>query len=340
MRWRHLWIALLALAAAAIAVVVAIAADSGQFAGPTGRPPPSASRPEQGNGTPPASLADQPCGWLAKAPAYRHVIWIWLENKSYRDIIGSGQAPYLNGLTRECGLATNYRNVSHPSLPNYLAATSGLARSVRGLPWMSYLDCAPGVFCGTAAASVFAQGETWHAYEESMPSNCYAKDSGEYAVRHNPPPYYTTLPGCADSDVPYSRLATDLADRSLPAFSFVTPNLIDDMHDGTVAEGDTWLRRNLPAILTSPQYADGTTAIFITWDEGNGGHTLENCVANASDQSCHVPTLVISPSTPAGARSGTLFNHYSLLGTTERLLGLPLLGSASRYPAMTSAFNL
>jgi hypothetical protein len=35
-----------------------------------------------------------------------------------------------------------------------------------------------------------------------------------------------------------------------------------------------------------------------------------------------------------------LFNHYSLLGTAEQLLGLPRLGQASSYPTMTAAFHL
>jgi hypothetical protein len=53
-----------------------------------------------------------------------------------------------------------------------------------------------------------------------------------------------------------------------------------------------------------------------------------------------VATFVLSPSTPAGATSATLFNHYSLLGTAEQLLGLPYLGEAADYQTMTSAFNL
>ncbi len=86
-----------------------------------------------------------------------------------------------------------------------------------------------------------------------MPSNCDKSNSGEYAVRHNPPPYYTTLSGCTTFDVPYTQLSTDLAGGTLPAFSFITPNLIDDMHDGTIAEGDSWLSSNLPTILNSSE---------------------------------------------------------------------------------------
>jgi hypothetical protein len=256
----------------------------------------------------PATAVAGPCGSVAVPPAYRHVVWIWMENHSYGDIIGNkAQAPYLNALASECGLATNYHNVSHPSLPNYLAATSGSGRD--GLPFLSWLDCGPSVACDTSAASIFGQGETWKAYQESMPSNCARSNSGQYAVRHNPPPYYEKLSGCASRDVPYAQLGTDLAANALPAFSFVTPNLIHDMHDGSIAQGDSWLARHLPALLNSAAYKSGTTAIFITWDEGSGGHQIENCATKTSDASCHVATIVVSPSTRAGTRSGILFNH-------------------------------
>ncbi len=259
-----------------------------------------------------------------------------MENHSYNTIIGSSQAPYINSLAAKCGLATNYHNISHPSLPNYVGATSGLGFAA--LQKFS-TDCDPSRACSTSAASIFGQGETWKAYEESMPSNCDPVNSGEYAVRHNPPPYFTTLTRCATFDVPYSQLATDLAGNTLPAFSFITPNVIDDMHDGTIADGDTWLASNLPVIFNSPQYQDGSTAVFLTWDEGEGG-TAINCATNTTDVGCHVATIVISPSTVPGTTSPTLFNHYSLLGTAEQLLGLPELGLASSFPTLTAAFDL
>jgi hypothetical protein len=287
----------------------------------------------------PAAAAG-PCGTTATAPAYQHVIWIWMENHSLGDIIGNtSQAPYLNSLASECGLATNYHNITHPSAPNYLAATSGV--SMGSLPIFSYLDCNESIVCNMSGSQgIFGQGETTKSYEESMPSNCDKSNSGEYAVRHNPQVYYTSLSTCAADDVPYTQLAADLAGNTLPAFSFVTPNLIDDMHDGTIAQGDSWLAANLPAILGSSEYTSGSTAVFVTFDEGSGGIVGENCTANTSDTSCAVPTLVISPSTPAGARSATLFSHYSLLGTTEALLGLPRLGQAASAATLTAPFNL
>jgi len=283
------------------------------------------------------ALAAGPCGTTTTAPTYKHVIWIWFENHSSSSIIGSSQAPYFNTIANECGLATNYHNLSHPSLPNYVGATSGLAVSSL-TPFDG--DCNPTGSCTTTSASIFSQGETWKAYEESMPSNCYKSNSGEYAVRHNPPPYFTSLTGCSTKDVPYSQLATDLAGNALPAFSFITPNLIDDMHDGTVAQGNAWLSNNLPKILSSPEYTSGNTAVFITFDEGSGGTKGENCATNTTDNSCKIPTIVVSPSTKAGTKSGTLFNHYSLLATAERLLGLPALRQAASATTMTAAFNL
>src|ERR1700752_3953029 len=75
---------------------------------------------------PQAASASHPCGAAAKPGTIQHGIWIWLENHSYGTILGSSQAPYFNTLAKDCGLAANYHNVTHPSLPNYIAATSGL----------------------------------------------------------------------------------------------------------------------------------------------------------------------------------------------------------------------
>jgi hypothetical protein len=115
--------------------------------------------------------------------------------------------------------------------------------------------------------------------------------------------------------------------------------VIDDMHDGTVPDGDGWLKANVPKILSSSEYKTGKVVLFITWDEGEGG-TSSDCATNTTDIGCHVATLVASPSTKRGTKSGTLLNHYSLLGTTERLLHLRLLGLARSSASMIRAFKL
>ena len=105
---------------ARLAVAVLVAGSSGVAAVATAGP----------------ALAAGPCGTVSTAPVYKHVIWIWMENHSYGDIIGNkAQAPYLNALASECGLATNYHNISHPSLPNYLALTSGSTWGIADDGW-------------------------------------------------------------------------------------------------------------------------------------------------------------------------------------------------------------
>ena len=100
------------------------------------------------------------------------------------------------------------------------------------------------------------------------------------------------------------------------------------MHDCSVGTGDTWLSQWVPKLLASPEYRSGTTALFITWDEDDGG----------SGQ--HIATLVVAPSVPSGLNDPTVYDHYSLLRTTEEMLGLPLLGGAQAATSMRLGMHL
>lgn len=281
---------------------------------------------------------NSPCGRVpAGSASYSHVIWLWMENQSYSTVTDSRSAPFLVSLERQCGIATNYQNITHPSLPNYIAATSGASR---GALSRFATDCSPSASCSISAPSLFAQVASWRAYEESMPRPCDRSDAGLYAVRHNPPAYYRSLAGeCARSDLPIDRLDAALARNSLPAFTFITPNLCHDSHSCAVSSADGWLTGEVEKIVQSSAYRAGHTALFITYDEGTGDIPV-NCAAHRHASSCHVATVVVSPSTPTGTRSAGLFNHYSLLRTTEDLLGAGHLGVAARAHGMSSAFGL
>jgi phosphatidylinositol-3-phosphatase len=157
-----------------------------------------------------------------------------------------------------------------------------------------------------------------------MPGACTLSNVRSYAVRHNPATYYAGIrPECRAQDVPLRGAPAPAA-----AFTFVTPNLCHDMHSCPVRDGDRWIATWLPRVLRSRQYRDGSTAVFITWDEDDG----------SSGQ--HIPTLVVSPDTRQGTRSPTPYDHYSLLATTEDLLRVPRLGSAARATSMAGAFGL
>ena len=278
---------------------------------------------------PRARGANPVCGMLVTRPArVSHVVWVVMENRSYSEVVG---APYIKALSLQCGMATNYHNVSHPSQPNYIAMTSG--RPLAALP---ATDCS--TFCPVSGASIFTQTSSWRVYAESMPGNCVRHDATPYVVHHTAVPYYTAVTNCASNDLPL----TALNPAALPAFTMIVPNVKNDMHENSssVAAGDTWLRSHLGAILASPTYLSGSTVVFLTWDEGGLSRSTKNCATNASDPGCHVALLVMSPYTVPGTRWTTMSNHYSLLAVTEQLLRLPYLGQAARAPTIRTAFSL
>ncbi|HQT99323.1 MAG TPA: alkaline phosphatase family protein [Acidimicrobiales bacterium] len=263
-----------------------------------------------------ASTNTPACGVAGAPPHYRHVVWIVLENVGYQ-VVGSTQAPFLNGVARACGLATNDHAVAHPSLPNYLALVAGSTLGVRddNEPSQHHLR----------APSLFTQLRgNWRAYAESMPTSCDTVTSGTYAARHNPAVYFTNLrASCARRDVAMPAHLTLSA-----AFTFIAPNVCDDMHSCSIATGDAWLARVVPAIEASPEYRAHTLALFITMDESD---------SSASNQ---VPTYVIAPSVPRGRRVATYFTHYSLLATTEQLLGVTRLAHARGATTFIAGFHL
>ena len=238
------------------------------------------------------------------------------ENHSLQQVIGNAQLPYLNSLASRYGLATRWNDLSHPSLPNYLGLMSG---SIQDNPH----DTTPAdrTYSGPTVADQLAHaGYSWRAYIEDMPHPCDLTDTfspGNYDVNHNPFVYFDSIRhnrAQCNRVVPFTRFGTDLRDNTAPDFMWVSPNLINDMHDGTYAQGDDFLRRQIPLVLASRWYrANGT--IIITFDEGE---TTEQ-----------VATIVISQHTQRGARLTTAGSHYGTLRAIEETYGVPLLGGAA-----------
>jgi phospholipase C len=302
-----------------------------------------------GAAAPASAAAAAPCGTrTGVAPAtYRHVIVIMLENRSYRDVLGGAgsaaqhAAPYLNQLAGECGVATNYRGATHPSHPNYMAVTGGVDTA-------AYTVAAPSIF-----GQVRNAGGSWRVYEGSMAHPCQRQAAFPYKPQHNPGVAYKSVAAdCRRWDTNLTGLQHDIATGGLPTYAFIAPDQCNDMELAckagakAISVGDNWLKTWVPRLLGSRGYRTGHTAIFITWDEGThgSGFNTEDCVAPAhlKDVSCHVATLVLSQYVSRGQRSSVLFSHYSLLQTTERLLGLrPFIGHAAdaTTTGMRSAFG-
>ncbi|BDZ45963.1 alkaline phosphatase family protein [Naasia aerilata] len=238
-------------------------------------------------------------------PVPDHIVVILEENEPADHVLGDDDAPYLNELAAAGAVATNYSAITNPSLPNYVALTSG---STNGIT----TDCLPadcGVDVPNLADRVEAAGLTWKIYGEGMPQPCSTGSTGNYAPRHIPFLYYRDISGdssrCRQHVVPYEQLATDLADDRLPSLAFVTPDLCNDMHNCDIATGDTWLSQEVPKLLQSPGFG-GDSLLVVTFDEGTAKHN-------------DVATVFAGSLARSGATSDVAYSHYSLLHTIESL---------------------
>ena len=241
------------------------------------------------------------------APPAGHVFVIVMENRSYAQAIAGG---YTAQLARTYGVATNYHGVTHPSLPNYLALTSGST-------WGVADDGFHALPAGGLGAQLTSAGIDWRAYMEGMNNGCF-RSGYPYALKHNPFAYYGSA--CPANVVNFTQFAGDMAAAQVPRFVWVTPGLCHDGHDCSTAVADTWLAQTIPTILATAAWQDGGV-LFLTWDEGE-------------DSANSVLTIAIRPDVGHVASSGA-YNHYSLLATIEDRLGLPRLGAARDASAMT-----
>ena len=240
------------------------------------------------------------------------VVLIVFENKSPGQVIASSRAPWFTVLSQRYALLSDYRGVAHPSLPNYLALVSGSTHGVT-------TDCTScRVRARNLADRLEGAGKTWKTYAEGLPRPGFTGAwAGRYAKKHNPFLYFEDVLSSAHRRqriVPLESFQRDLRARDLPDFSLVVPDLCHDMHDCSVAIGDTWLHEFLRPLLASRALADGV--VFVVFDEGTG----------SEGGGGRVPALVIGPLVRNGSRASATLDHYSLLRTIENMWGLPPLG--------------
>ena len=236
---------------------------------------------------------------------------IVMENHSYPEAMAQ---PYTAELASRFAVATNYYAISHPSLPNYLALTSGSTWGIRDDDYHT-------LPAGGIGQQLTREGIPWRAYMESMTAGCRTSPE-PYALRHNPFAYYGGA--CPANVVPLTRLDADLAGTT-PRFVWITPNLCNDGHDCSLKVGDDFLRGLIPKILASEAWRAGGV-LFLTWDEDDG---------NADNR---VPLIVVSQNLAVHSTSQR-HDHYSLLATVEDRLGVPRLGAAEQADPLSELFG-
>ncbi len=278
----------------------------------------------------------------AASPA-RTIFLILMENHNWSDIKNNPSAPYINHtLLPMVSYAEQYYNPPgiHPSEPNYLWLEAGTNFGILD-------DAPPSINDQNTTLHLVTlldkAGITWKSYQEDISGTvCPLTEVGSYAPKHNPMVFFDDVTGTNDPNSayciahirPYKELTTDLQKHTEARYNFITPNLCNDMHDScappydSVKQGDTWLARNVPAILDSPAYKNGGI-IFITWDEGEGGDGP-------------VGMIVLSPDAKGGGYSNTIhYTHSSTLRTVEEIFGvIPLLGDAAHATDLRDLFTV
>ncbi|HEU0032146.1 MAG TPA: alkaline phosphatase family protein [Kofleriaceae bacterium] len=270
------------------------------------------------------------------------VFTIVIENKNLDDIRGNAQAPFINSLIAGNTLAAGYHDpFVHPSEPNYLWMVAGENFGILDDkdPSAHPIDSTSHI-----ADQIEHAGLTWKTYQESMGEPCGLKSHGSYAAKHDPFVYFNDINGwdgktfqfsqrCVDHVVDYSQLDADLAANTVPKYAFITPNLDDDMHDGTIAQGDAWLAREVPKILASDAFNHGGV-LFLLWDEGSG-----SALSKGDDP----PFIAISPNAKQGYVSNVDYDTSSYLKTVQQMLGieeLPCDPASADVTAMDDLFTV
>lgn len=267
----------------------------------------------------------------------KHVFVIVEENHDWSAIYKNPDAPYLNDTLLPMGAyAKDYHNVApaldelHPSEPNYILLESGMI----AFPDHTFTtDGEPSRVNSTSSRNHLStllehNNYSWRAYEEDISGNdCPIAVSGNYAPKHNPFIYFHDVSGnppsehnayCRTHIRPLGELTHDLASGTVANYTFITPDLQHDMHDGTVAEADTWLSHIVPEILNATAYKqDG--ALFIIWDEGS----------ELINQNAPIGMVILSPYVNAGYSDAQSYSHASFIKTVQEIFAVsPLLGYA------------
>lgn len=239
-------------------------------------------------------------------PKPSHIVVVIEENKSYGQIVGNDQAPFLNKLASKGALLVNAYGITHPSEPNYLALFSG---STHGLHW----DSCPHHYSDSNLASELRQaGLSFATYSQSLPkAGSTACRQGRYARKHNPAVNWQGANVKPGQNLPFSDFPKHWA--NLPTVSFVIPNIDHDMHSASIAKGDKWLKQHLQGYARWAK--NHNSLLIITWDEDNDRHHNHIPVIIAG---AHVKDMHFQPQ----------INHYSMLRTIETMYGLPLLGKS------------
>lgn len=273
--------------------------------------------------------------WPAGLPVYEHIVIVVEENKDYEQIIGSPAAPYINGtLKAEGANLTRMYAEEHHSQGNYFWLFSGSNQKV------GFYDRIPKkpINARNLGEQLIGAGRLFKGYSEDLPAiGSTVTRSGLYARKHVPWISFSNVPNgttvASSSNLRFQDFPTDYSE--LPTVSFVIPNLINDMHDGSIANsvkaGDTWLQQNIDRYY---QWAKQNNSLLIlTFDENDHGPAgLTDPAAGKLTKRNRIVTIFAGALIkPGDYAEGEGVTHVNLLRTLEAMYGLGRSGAQQPF---------
>ncbi|ORY66654.1 phosphoesterase family-domain-containing protein [Leucosporidium creatinivorum] len=278
-------------------------------------------------------------GPVVKGAAFDRFIQIWLENTDYATAASS---PTFQNLTSRGMLMESYYGVTHPSEPNYAAAAGGDFFGMAGDAFYAFPKNA-----STIVDLLEAKNVSWASYQENMPYDGftgfnytepnYLTGNGSYAYyvrKHNPTILFdsvASVPERALRHRNFNDFAADVNADTIPQWSFITPNLVNDAHDTTIDFTSAWLEYFLYPLLENPNFNTNRTLILLTFDETET-YTVNNNIYTIALGGA-VPTELI------GTTDSTYYTHYSSLSTVEANWQLGSLGRQDTNKTVSNVYS-
>jgi hypothetical protein len=283
---------------------------------------------------------------VAAPPRYDHVVIVVEENRTAGQIVGDlANAPFITALATGGVAMASMFAIEHPSQPNYLQLFSGSNQGVLDddlppnfstTPTSSFPFRTPNLgaeligagftFAGFSEQLETAGANDWADYDPhsaTHPGIYYRRKHNPWAnwvAKVSPTPVNQLASGV---NLAFSQFPSDFT--QLPTVSFVIPNQLHDMHDGSRRQGDDWLRDNLGAYAAWAK--TNNSLLIVTWDEDD---------YNEDNQ---IPTVFHGANLRIGATSAGTWTLHNLLRTIEDMYGVSThAGTAADVRAIVGPF--
>lgn len=255
---------------------------------------------------------------LAAFPVPDHIIFVWFENKNYSQIIGSSSAPFINSLISKGTLFTNSHALGHPSYPEYIAFFGGTKNEKNNN------DCIEGAPYDNRNlyTQLKAKVKSFAWYSEGLPSTgsrvCY---SGAYYERHNPTQCFSNVPGSANKK--WSDFPSNFS--SLERVVCISPNQNHNMHDGSIWQGDSWLKNNFSDLINWCKTHNSVFVVYFDEDNGTGSN--------------RIPVIAVGQPVKINFKSGKYYDHYNWTRTILAFYGATQIANSALRQTITDCWK-